>query len=554
MKKINRRDFLKYGFHGSALAMSPLNIIANLILSGAHNRSYAAEGQSPRYFLIHQPYAPSRWMFDLLLNPFGDPNFKANRQMGTALNLAGADQRYSSAQYKLERQGGIDVPPIWGFNLPTSTTGSTRKLAALIPNMLHLRGIDTKNPSHEISKDYLFAPVGATKTVSALASETSSDPIPGVALHPQLIANRVNTYNFKSSSGASGVILNDQNYIKQLTDAFSWPEKSAPKGTEFEKATGALQQELAKFQADIDKELSSGNPQYNLVLGSRRDMRTLLSSGFGDPVEAWNRLLAKYRQIIRATLSGKSFPGINDQKVGAAPGAGRQVTHLLNNMIPDESDLRTILDPDSVVVRGMAELFAAAEYIFVNNLSSSVVGNHEHIIGITNSKYPVLDPDQHFWGSVTTTYFNTMMFSALGACLLEFVETLKSKGLFDSSLIEIASEFNRTPKAADGGADHGFEGASSIMFSGAIKGPIIIGNIQQEDTAGNYAGSTWGKGAPNAELGGSPLSPSQRASTIASFFGVPSPTASARSTIKKERDGKIVAATNVQPGRIVSQG
>jgi len=550
MTSMNRRRFLKLGLKGAAVALTPFDLIMRLLLEGPHGKSYAAANSNMRYFMIHQPYSPSRWMFDLLLNPWNDPKFKSNAQMGTILKV-GANDRYTAADYVLTRfsgQGadGIYMPPMWGFNLPTTST-PTRQLSSLIPNMLHLRGINTTNPSHEISKDYLFSPIGATKTVSALATELSADPIPAVALHPRLIGTRVNTYIYKSPNGATSITLNSSNYIKELTDTFSWPKEHAPSNSPFAEATTRLSKQVETFQGELDKELANDNSSYDLVLASRREMRSLLSRGLGDPIQTWNTLLAKYTTIIRSTFTSR-FPGLSDKTVGAGSGGG--VSHLISGAPPPSTDIHALLAPAGVTVRGLAELFAAAEFIFNNNLSASVVGNHEHIIGLADP-YVRIDPDQHTTGSLTTTYFNTMMFSALGACLLEFVDFLKNKGLYETTLIEIASEFNRSPKALDGGADHAFMGASSMIFSGAIKGPLVIGNISQEDTSGIYTGATYGIGAPNPELGGGSLTPAQRAATIAAMVGVTSPVSSAKSAVKKEREGKIVGEAGVGPGQIV---
>lgn len=551
MTSMNRRRFLKLGLKGAAVAMTPFDLIMRLLLEGSHGKSYAAGSSNMRYFMIHQPYSPSRWMFDLLLNPWNDSKFKSNAQMGTILKV-GANDRYTSADFVLTRfpgQGtdGIYMPPMWGFNLPTTTT-ATRQLSSLIPNMLHLRGINTTNPSHEISKDYLFSPIGATKTVSALATELSADPIPAVALHPRLIEGRVNTYIYKSPNGATSITLNSSNYIKELTDTFSWPTEYAPSNSPFADAATKLSKQIETFQGELDKELANENSSYDVVLGSRREMRSLLSRGLGDPIQTWNSLLAKYTGLIRSTFRSR-FPGLSDKVVGA--GAGGGLSHLIGGLNSPSTDIHALLAPEGVTVRGMAELFAAAEFIFTHNLSSSLVGNHEHIIGL-GSPYGRIDPDQHQTGSLTTTYFNAMMFSALGACLLEFVEFLRNKGLFESTLIEIASEFNRSPKAADGGADHAFMGASSMFFSGAIKGPLVIGNISQQDTNGIYTGATYGNGAPNPELGGGALTPAQRAATIAAMVGVTSPVSSAKSAVKKEREGKIVPEAGVGPGQIIA--
>ena len=548
MSKMNRRRFLKLGIKGAAVALTPFDLITRLLLDGAGGKSYAAEAGAMRYFMIHQPYSPSRWMFDLLLNPFNDQNFKTNAQMGTILKTGAVADRYTATEYALQNMGGIHVPPMWGFNLPSNTTGTTRQLASLIPNMLHLRGIIVSQ-SHELSKDYLFLPVGATKTVSSLASERSSDPIPAVALHPTL-PGRINTYIYRSPNGATAITLNSANYIKELTDAFSWPTEHAPSNSQFAEASAKLSREVEEFQAELDKELANENTSYDVVLSSRRDMRRLLSRGLGDPIQTWNQLLDKYSRLIRSVLTNKTFPGISDKIVGSQTGGG--AAHLLGGLQSPTTDIRAMLDPAGVTVRGLAESFAAAEFIFTHNLSSSLVANHEHIIGLANP-YQRIDPDQHAYGSLTTTYFNTMMFSALGACLLEFVEFLKGKGLYDSTLIEIASEFNRNPKAADGGADHASDAASSIFFSGSIKGPQIVGNISREDRPNStYAGATYGNGVANAELGGGPLNPGHRAAVIAAVMGVTPPVASAKSAVKKEREGKIVPEAGIQPGKIIS--
>jgi hypothetical protein len=54
----------------------------------------------------------------------------------------------------------------------------------------------------------------------------------------------------------------------------------------------------------------------------------------------------------------------------------------------------------------------------------------------------------------------------------------------------------------------------------------------------------------NPELGGGPLTPSQRVSTIATILGVTSPIPAAKPAVKKERDGKIVIPTGASQGKI----
>jgi hypothetical protein len=91
---------------------------------------------------------------------------------------------------------------------------------------------------------------------------------------------------------------------------------------------------------------------------------------------------------------------------------------------------------------------------------------------------------------------NTIMyFRAMLGCLHELVRVLNTQGLFDKTLIHIASEFNRAPKTSGAGADHGVNGSNATLISGMIQGPFVIGNIYVDSQRSNYAG-TWGLAAP----------------------------------------------------------
>jgi hypothetical protein len=104
-----------------------------------------------------------------------------------------------------------------------------------------------------------------------------------------------------------------------------------------------------------------------------------------------------------------------------------------------------------------------------------------------------LPSDQHNIGASPAAFFTTLYFRGLGAGLNELIKNLKSAGIFDKTLIQVAGDFNRKPKKDGSGSDHGFEGSNQSFYSGMIQGgPFVIGSVVKTQTANaNYPGC-WG--------------------------------------------------------------
>ena len=115
--------------------------------------------------------------------------------------------------------------------------------------------------------------------------------------------------------------------------------------------------------------------------------------------------------------------------------------------------------------------------------------------------------------------------------MLELVDALKSKNMFDDTVIQVMQEFNRAPKTSGAGSDHGISGQSCTYFSGAIKKPFISGNIcvngQSRYDSSGYITGTWGMASlvTHASEGRKNLNIGNAISTTAALLRVPSPLA-----------------------------
>jgi uncharacterized protein (DUF1501 family) len=156
--------------------------------------------------------------------------------------------------------------------------------------------------------------------------------------------------------------------------------------------------------------------------------------------------------------------------------------------------------------------------------------------------------DEHFTGKMPSLLVNSYLARAHAACLLELIRQLGAKGIFKDTVINCSGEFNRSPRNNGTGSDHGFRGASLAIYSGAINGPIVIGNVAANAPDPNHSG-TWGQGAGIAALGGQALDVGHAGATIAALLRVESPLTSRRSVVDEKTDNVITPA--IELGKLV---
>ena len=505
MSKVNRRKFMQ-GIGtttGTALFSQALMQMGASILAGS-NQALGQEKNPRRMVSLFFPGAPARWMFNLFLTPYSTRNFMANTMVGTRFEAENG--RYTKAVYDTVEKHGMNVPYIWDLDLPQAG-GGTRPMSDLLPHMLALQGINTGNAGHPGSQAFHWRPSGATQSLTALSADASMTPF-----------SAINTFGnnmiFLSRENKSQVVLGGRgNLLDRLLAPFDHNISNAQRTkqqileTLMQRATDRLNQ-AHKSKAKGVETLVENNQQ----------TVDLLQRGFGGIDAFWNTNLQKYENLIRRTIA-QNLPGINDRPIGKQ-NPGNEASHLINrngNRLPD---MRTMIDNNSTIP-SLAAQFVVAEYVLTTELSRSVV---MRVLPIRNT----INHDQHNSGSLATIYFNTLLYRAVSACTLELVDQLKAKGIWKDTVIEMASEFNRSPKFADGGSDHGWQGKSVTYFSGAINNPLILGPIRR--TLNNKYRGTWGVGANSSSLGGV-MQNAHAIASLAYLLRVPSPITSTNSLV-----------------------
>ena len=500
MKKINRRDLIEQtGALGSA--HFAYRLLATMLTSVPFANELYGQTTSKKYISLQFPGAPARWMFDLFLTPYESKDFMSNPMVGTRFSDIGST--YTEVVYETIQKAGISVPYIWGVPVPKSE-GGTRDMAELLNHMLCLQGLDTGNSGHTASQKLHFTPPSSIKSVGALAADASSMPL-----------DFVNQYgsdlDFQSTARKTPVLITGGgNLLAKMLNAFN-VELTAPQRSKQD----AMEQAIAAATNALNTELTKRQPASEVFVENSRKSLQMIEEGFNDLDAFWTEAVARYTDLVKRSLT-QVIPFINDKPIGLGT-ENSLASHKYNGSNPAHLDMRDYITSSSNI-GSLAQRFAVTEYVITRNLTQSTsmrIGRINH--GITH--------DSHFSGSIPTMYFNTLLFRAVSACTLELIDNLKSTGQWNDTVIELSGEFNRSPKVADGGSDHGWQGKSITFLSGQIPGPKIIGTIRQTAPNSAYAG-TWGYGTPQPVLG-KVLGNVYGASTLAYLLGVESPISNA---------------------------
>lgn len=506
---IKRREILKLMGLSSGHAIATGGLLGTLldsVVNGLIQKAHAQSGGlNPRtYVYIQQPGAPSRWMYDLFLTPYGNQGFQQNAGVGTRFGAVGG--RYVNLDYSTSQVLGLNVPTFWTGNV--AGTNGNRPLSDLLRHMLQIRGVNAMNPGHIGARQLHQRPLGASQSITALPGDFSaSNPF-------KAINNATRDYQFKSRRGNSAALIsNGGNLVSKLLTPFA-----SAATTDFKSKKALIKNALDIATQSIDAFARSENPAAETLVGSRQNADELIGRAFGDLDAQFNQMRARYAEIISATVLMPA-PGANELPVGAT-GARNSTYQYGDGRIVNNPDLRSMIDGQTGF-GAMAAQFALIEYIIKNELSRSIsVSTPQPTQILVNNGRLAMIFDQHFVGGIPALYVNTIFYRALSACLLELTEQLKSVGKFDSTVIDVSGEFNRNPRNDRSGSDHGYLGASMALYSGLVQSPIVLGNIFN-DRGGNYSG-TWGEGAPVTGLN-TQLDIGHWGSTIAQLIGVPSP-------------------------------
>lgn len=517
--KINRRRFL--GAASSSLFLglssSPAVALFTTILAGESQRAWASElGLTPRNFVqFLAAGGPLSTMFDLFLTPYSSAGVAINPMAVTRFKDVGG--RYIGGEYVTVNIAGVNVPYMWQHAVPKAG-GGYRPMADLLNNLLVICGVTTLNGGHEVSQDNYWKPPGALKSASALAGDASHAPF--AALDTGASRYRNNFLGDKPfvSLSTSG------NMLATILDAFR------PSGTTtFTTNKATLKRAYDSILPDLHRiAYETDHPGARALVENRASALDLALTNFGTLGNEWNALVAKYQDLVTRAIYDPShlLEGFNDKPIGEG-GSGSAALYQINS--PSALNLHLATDFRSAVhagttVGGLPESFAFCDYVLRKGLSPSLACGIGQIgpfrresdgVIVTNES---MVHDQHTTGFYPSLYFNALRNRAVAACLLELIDVLKGAGIFNDTLLSFSGEFNRDVRPDGTGSDHGWNGASRALYSGAIQGPISIGNLTR-DVRASYL--SWGAGGKIPELGNRQLTPVDVQVTLAHLLRVP---------------------------------
>jgi len=535
-KNLTRREFVKYSGI-SALATSfvhsPLQILFQSLLDGIINNAIAqTSGTNPRtYVYLSLPGGPPCWTWSQFLTPYSTTGYQHNQGVGT--RYVATNGVYTDVAHSTVTINGVNVPHMWQFNV-ASPNGGMRPMADLLRHLLSVQGISSGNSSHPGSRSLQMLPIGARQSVMAMAGDASNAPIPGIAVSSL-------DYVYKSIAGKTALIVPQVNTaLNDILDAF---KRNAP-------ATFIANRQLVDSAIDqavntLNAAAESSHVAAAAIADTRRSAKSVVASGVANFGDAFTTLGNKYNDLIRRTVDPTIvLPGLNDLPIGIT--GTRTQTYGYNNRIVNNADLRSMITT-STGNNGIARAFAVAEYVLTNRLTSSFTCALGGLGGLNiNGPNAVQGFDEHSGGKMPSLLINAQFFRAISACLLELIEQLKARNLFNDTIINVAGEFTRSPQDGGTGTDHGWRAANITAFTGMVNSPVIIGNIKNS-TDTNYHG-TWGEGGPISALGGATLDLGHSTSTLAALLNVPTPI-TAKPSLVRVQDGVVVP--NIEATRIV---
>lgn len=561
-----RRQILK--MLGSAslapLIVDPIQTLISGMVDGLITRAQAAElppeARPRNHIFVGLPGGPPRWVFDLVLAGY-DPASVLVRN--PQVNTRFADNGGSAglpvyATVPITRGGEtLNMPALWGSTIPTSS-GRTVPMAELLDHLLILRGINMSVDGHDTNYVKMLRPSSGAASLNGLVADHAPTPVPAVSLSSQTESV------FRSLTGVG--LASVDRYNDPLGSVLnSYDRRGDGMSASYLNRRQAMESVMSQALGRLGEFSRSSHPGAHALYEMRGKAQTLLRQGFGNLASEYQTLFAKYRKLITDCAS-TPIPGVTDRPISTAYLNANAAPYSMTRIDDDkkesvlQGDLRTLIQPDTSVSR-LAETFAVAEYLVLGGYSTSVacgissvdrvffeqviVGDNQATLRAVNG--PTYHGfDEHVRGAALSLVFNSFLYRCLAACLYELISKLKERQLFGETVIQLGSEFSRSPKGGGSGSDHGWMANVVSLFSGAIDQPLVLGNIRSNGSGG-YAGD-WGVAAKvNVEGQDSELGIGHATSTIAHLLRVKPPLPNNSSLVQEKARGGVVPV--IEKGR-----
>jgi hypothetical protein len=550
LKSSSRRqmilDSLTYG-GAAAVFNNPVAQLLDMILGGVVTTAHAQTvGVKPRkYVFAPLMGGPARWTLTPYC-PHPDDLAKMIRNPMVNTRFVGGAP-YTAMEYRTVSINGMNWPWLWQFNVARSAAsgGGMRPMRDLMNNMMMVRGVSAVS-AHGPAQVQRYHPMNIPFSFGSLVTDVSAAAIPA-------INSDAERYRHISRAGRANVNLTfTGNLLTQLLDGLRTDPKKF-----YTYSRGSVSALMRSVTADLETAARAESAGFDASTSSLKSAEDAIQRGFGDLGTIWPALVNKYRDLCVRTVK-QTLAGINDQPIGAALSSrGPAYTSTYEGRIIQNTDLRTVIT-DGTAYGRIAENFALAEFVLLNNISDNIALGMRHVAGMNcqgcgNFTYY----DEHNSGSFVTLLANTFGHMTLAACLLELTDRLKAANLFNEVLIDVSGEMGRNPGHTQSGSDHGGQALDISMWSGAFPTtPSVIGNVLAQPPASyRYAASpdartypgSWGYGASNPGVGIITLG--HIADTQAHILRVEKPVRSAASLVS-ESNGKFVPILGV--GRTIT--
>lgn len=564
-----RRRFLKTAGSGMAAYLaSPYlsnSLTQSLMMSAFQSAKAQEAGQATKKLItFHLFGAPMRVMFDHFLKTQNSEPFGYNSMVATRFSRGGSEA--GGPVYELDtfqRTDGTQllVPPFWKTGAVTSS--GRRNFESLLQNMAIFRGYGTDIDGHPFNASKQLWPLGSVVSLGGLIADQSKTMFPAIQYpYAQML--------FKSSGKTSSHTLHHQpngnpqeaNLLRTLYQPFEQHGRALSSIS----LRSAYSLRMDEIQARLRTAFDSQPETQKYAREFTADAIKKIQKGISGFSDTWVQTFNIYNQIIHTAARELGVYGFTDQPIIKRsandlkyrltdPGIGDPQIDLGYNLQESISSWQFI---------ELAQSFALADYLIredVSHVADLLFGARPRM-NLRVSGQTLLRPhdfDEHATGTFMSSFVNSLLFRGLGAGLMELTDRLKQKqlngqSLFDQTVIQIASEFGRSPRSDGTGSDHGFNAMVSSVISGAIKkGPFVIGNIAQGRSLDTTYAGTWGERAPTSVQGQNVLlSPLHLNSSMTTLLGSSvNPWVNLAPSLLQALNGEIVPASGISEGRII---
>lgn len=563
MKNLSRRKFIKF-FSGGAIGLSQIGTIELLFsafLSNKYNIAMADELNLADYIhYLHFSFrgGPPRWQWDLPLTPLGKfEGFNPNPYCVTKF-IQNENQELEYL-YETHAYSGYHVPYLWKTKIPT-TGGGKIEMDSLLQNMLMFRGLNNTSDGHGLNRVKMNQPIPGGLSLTGVAADASSFPIPAVHFGPDT--------GFMSKKGTNSVAVSGNLFLSLLDGLNLKYRESEISGLGFGKES------KKDVSNRLDKVLDLFNVNHRQVASvSHRDLKnakSLFLREFGDLDAMYKQFVDKYNNLIYRSFAEHDLVGFDSTPVIASDSKLCQHSHNRGTRLHPGVDMRDLFVSTEGQTLGQASLnvpssqkatnisnlaasMALAEFCLANNLATSLMlpvdgVNNLYLPKKTDTENPnwiarVSAPnDSHWTGSHLSNLLYGKYFKAVSACTHELKTVLinlknknNGKSKWDHTLLHFSAEFPRAPDKNGHQNGHAWDGNCISLMSGKIKKLDIIGSCLEHSSKGHY-----GVGAKLKSLSGRKMHIGNIASSVATILGVASPTPNDASLVGLDKDGNVI--------------